>query len=87
MKFNILLVLASFAVQVMTASKLRTSGFPAFSMPAGGSMQLINMKNVANSITNALAVNAGYFGDANAFASGNSGNYNQVYQSAATPTC
>ena len=82
MKFNILLVLASFAVQIMTAKKLRTS-FPAFCMPVAAS-QKINMRNIANSNTNAVAVNGGGFcGDSNAFAQGASGNYNQVVQSAA----
>ncbi len=86
MKFNILLVLATLAVQVMTAGKFRP--FPAVSFSAGGPSQQVNMKNRADSNTNALAVNSALYGDSNAFANGASGNYNQVCQSAvAAPVC
>ena len=80
MKFNILLVLAAVAVQLMTSAKLRK--FPAMMFPSGGSTQMVNMKNIANSDTNAVAVNGGVFGNANAFATGSALNYNQVFQSA-----
>ena len=84
MKFNILLVLSTLAIQVMTAAKLRV--FPAMCFSAGAPSQQVNMKNRADSNTNALAINSAFCGDSNAFASGSSGNYNQVCQSAA-PVC
>jgi len=84
MKFNILLVLATLAVQVFTASKLRK--FPVICFPMGAGGQQVNMRNTANSNTSALAVNSAFCGDATAFSMGSAGNYNQVSQQS-TPVC
>ena len=79
MRLNFLLVLALLAAQVIKSAKQRD--FPAFNFPMSGPAQQINMKNTANSNTNALAINSSGFGSANAFATGSAVNYNQVYQS------
>jgi hypothetical protein len=74
MRFNIVLVLCLATFQVLSAAELKK-----FIKPKA--TQSIMMNNKADSTSNALAVNAGIIGDANAFSVSNAGNYNMISQS------
>jgi len=73
MKFNIAILLCFAAFQLLFAAKLNQF----LKMPT----QSIKINNKADSTSNALAVNAGIIGDANAFSMSNAANYNMISQS------
>ncbi len=78
MRFKIVLICFLVALQVLSAAKLKQNfRFP--SKPA--KTQSIYMNNMADSNSNAVAINAGLFGDANAYSVSNAGNYNMISQS------
>jgi hypothetical protein len=68
MKFQIFLA-AVFAFVAVSAKKRFSANF-----------QAVNLRNNANSCGNALAINSGYFGNANAFVNSDATNLNVVSQ-------
>ena len=83
MKFTIFTVLGLIAVQALSTAKLRGDRdfcVPSFT-PRAPKQQSIFMNNNANANGNAMAINAGFCGDANAFSQANAGNYNMISQS------